>query len=1390
MNNHSLTHNPNNMKKHIITLFLIFASVINLHAAITYELNGGVTNDYGWMSKNDMFQSCMADAGVTGLPSLAELKEQADPFLPISTLFGIEQCQAILDNAKWDWLEAYIMSVHNADANAYPLTEGAAHAGWRYAIAAFFLEMQHASWPKSADFSRAGTYEAFQPAWKHGFANPTEPTSDWVLNAPYKEGYTFAGWYATPDFSGNKVTTIKASTTGTLYAKWRDYTPTIAEVKALAVNTQTKLSGVVTFIDGKNVYIQDITGGILLSMAANPTFTVSQSVIVQGTKGLYGGAPQLQGCVEVAAEAGTMPDPIVFEDLNELINDTELKYCAQLVKVSGLTITEYDNYNNPTFSDGIRSAKGDNMVLDPTVFLVGSRVVVTAIADYYNGFRFVGDPAGVEYTSPAKKESYTYPVRNDKYALTNNWIFSNNEDNFAANAPGKSDYVRGMAAKDGIMYFINREMESLVRVDAATGTMLEPLKITGDHLFQVQGEDGTYTDAVAYKFNDLKFDNAGNCLIGGIKNGIKEHFMIYEVNLETGVATLLIDECLADNPAYADLSCRFDAFGVYGDVTKNAVVMAADPNSWNVFRWQIKNGVVGKGELISIQLDPYVDNYLASTATGFGTAPQIAPQDEEGTLFYVDGFNTLPMLFDEDGTLIDDFANNETYGTDVTNNEGETLTLNAGLNGLCEFQVGDEYFLIMIGGHTVSNPPSTYALYKFADEYRAFKEMEPLWYFPHNGLGSLTIGCRAAPISVEVNNNTATIYLYAVNNGYASYTFTVDDSDAPIRTEETATACDSYTWNGKTYTQSGTYTYTTTAVNGNDSIVTLHLTITPTLYTEETISACDSYVWNGQTYTEGGTYTYTTTSVAGCDSIVTLHLTIGHSEVGETEYATICYGENYTWNGQTYSTEGEYSITLSNTNGCDSVVTLQLTILPEIFTTEEYVAICHGETYTWNGQDYATAGSYTANLSSVLGCDSTAMLHLTVLPEVIRKTEYISAPTNKTVNWRGKEYNETGTYYDTVHFVVNPLCDSVIYMLDLTIADNIDSDKYCGDNLTWYYSNGALIITGSGAMYDDPDRLTYRDESWYPARVNNIVLPEAITHIGSVAFADCANLTSIVIPSSVTSIGDGAFSWTGLQAITIPASVTDLGEQVFEACNGLHTVLYESEPRSISNQTIHPLIGCVRLDTIIAPAALWHCTTADPALEARYGVPHKARYIEVTDGELTNQAIKYIANNSGAMEILDLTNATNTTLPYGAWSNSYQLSTLYLPQQIEVIPESMVEGGRNLSEIAIPATVTEIGNYAFAGCVNVWRMTVEAVIPPKVYENTFDGISRSISVQVPAGSEDLYREAAYWREFFIEHTNNPSPISNCQKLLRKDQILILRNGKVYTTMGQLINVGE
>ena len=562
--------------------------------------------------------------------------------------------------------------------------------------------------------------------------------------------------------------------------------------------------------------------------------------------------------------------------------------------------------------------------------------------------------------------------------------------------------------------------------------------------------------------------------------------------------------------------------------------------------------------------------------------------------------------------------------------------------------------------------------------------------------------------------------------------------------------------------------------------------------TEEYATIChgETYTWNGQTYSTEGEYSIVLMNALGCDSIATLHLTVLPEAAVYSTTVTICEGETYIWRGMELSQGGSYTdVEQDPTTGCDiAIYTLLLTIEDcappcEDITTEEYATICYGETYTWNGQSYPTTGEYTQTLSSVAGCDSIVTLYLTVLPETIIVKE------NVTINeeylpytWRNQQCYSAGTYNENIPFVNYPYCDSVIYVLNLIV----EAPNKCGDHLYWHYSNNTMTITGSGAMYDDPDLLSYRQQPWYPERVSHVILPNAITHIGNVAFADCANLTHIDIPNSVTSLGDGAFSWTGLQYVTIPIGVTTIGEQVFETCNDLRTILYEGNPTTINNKTVHPLIGCVHLDTIITPAALWHCTTADPALETRYGVPNKAHYIEITNGELTKQAMTYIAKNRGTMQVLDLSAATNTTLPLGALMNSYRLSNLYLPEQIRTIPEMLAEGCHNLTEIIIPATVKEIGNYAFAGCTNVWQMTVDAVVPPTVYAETFKDIDRNISVIVPAGSEEAYRQAAYWQEFFIKDTNSPSPITNCQKILHEDQILILRNGNIYTTMGQLV----
>ena len=809
------------MKRFSIFCAALFAAATSF-ATVTYELNGGVQSTY--LTPQDMYADLNVDynaatgATATWL-SLAECTATNQGIPTAVSSIDIAFFTTGAGSAKWGWLATYVDKV-SADQGVAVATSST--ATMRYNLQSFFKDWQHTGWPKSADYTTCGvsSVAAYQAYWKSSYANPTEPTAEFVLNAPYKEGATFDGWYAAADFSGEKVTTINAETTGTLYAKWIEYIPSTAEVKALADDTETKAAGVVNFISGKNVYIQDATGGILVYTSETPTCQVGQKIVVKGTKVMYGGAPEVKNAVVETIEAAELPAVTAYENLATLVADTDHKYFATRVTVPGLKIVSYDSYNNPTVQDANgNTAVCYKMVLNPAQYPVGGKVTVTAVAGWYNGFQFVGDAAGIELVIVGKKDQYEYPVRTleeTSYTLTNDWVISNNEDNFSANKPGSTDFVRGMAVKDGIMYFINRETKSIVPVDGATAEMLEPIVITGEHVFErksvsikytvdttdviitpkeVEGvvtNDTTYVlDTIASEevttwgssctlpYNDIKFDWAGNCLIGSCVSG-GGTFQIYMVDLETGAATLVVEERLYDNPDFTDNGYRFDAFGVAGDVTQNGVIMAADATtgSWAVYRWLIEDGIAGEAEQITALIDPEYDESLYVNAAGWGTAPQIFPQDEIGSIFYVDGFNMLPMLFDEGGMLLDDFIHCPTQ-TKVTNKEGDVLSMNTGHNGLAEFQVGDEYFLLITASNTAASVTSSFALFKFADEAREFAGLEPLWYFPAKGMGSTTNGCRTAVPSVEVvDENTANLYLYTNNNGYARYTLTLGDKQA------------------------------------------------------------------------------------------------------------------------------------------------------------------------------------------------------------------------------------------------------------------------------------------------------------------------------------------------------------------------------------------------------------------------------------------------------------------------------------------------------------------------------------------------------------------------------------------------------------------------------------
>ena len=797
-----------------------FVKVLKLE----YDLGGGVTNDFGWTSKGAIALELQADYNAAYGASKAWAKAEngyvyyklagawvredqvpegtactVTDFIQNVTYNTTDNLKKLMTEKpeKYGWLNDIIIATRTA-AGLGVTDADLIENVYRKEISAFFLcSPAETSWPAAPSYTVAGTYESFKTIWKHGFDNPAEVVTEVTLNEPYHPELTFYGWYANAEFTGDKYVKVSPETVvpgGKLYAHFDEYIPTIAEVWAMEEGVETKISGVVNWARKGNVFIQDATGGFLIYNSGLEA-TVGTKIIAKGVRGSFNGKPQLSNAVIESTEAATLMAPVATT-LSELHADTtSLKYFGQRVQVLGVYVAEYDTYGNLWVEEngGVNKTQCYYMTPDQSAFPVGSKISLTAVASSNKGvFQFEGDVAGVEYVVAGKKEEYTYPTRYDgKYTLENDWVISSTEDNFAANAPGATDHVRGMAVKDGIMYFINSINDhatnaiiplkgQIVRVDGKTGSMLSPIDLKGEHLFERATTDSvgnqTWAKAVTLAHNDLKFDQAGNCLIGACVGG-GGTFQIYLVDLETGNTELILQERLYDNPDFTDNGFRFDAFGVAGDVKSNGVIMAADANSWNVYRWIITDGVPAKAEQITCIMNPETDKSLWIDQTAFGTAPQIFPQDETGSMFYTDGWNTLPMFWDENGMLLDDFINVPTQKK-VWNAEGDTISMQQGHNGLVEFQVGEDYFLLLAATNTATAPYSSFALFKFADANRLFEGMEPMWYFPKKGMGTITNGCRTAVPSVEVAGNVAHLYLYTNNNGYARYTMTVSGGSA------------------------------------------------------------------------------------------------------------------------------------------------------------------------------------------------------------------------------------------------------------------------------------------------------------------------------------------------------------------------------------------------------------------------------------------------------------------------------------------------------------------------------------------------------------------------------------------------------------------------------------
>jgi PKD repeat protein len=248
---------------------------------------------------------------------------------------------------------------------------------------------------------------------------------------------------------------------------------------------------------------------------------------------------------------------------------------------------------------------------------------------------------------------------------------------------------------------------------------------------------------------------------------------------------------------------------------------------------------------------------------------------------------------------------------------------------------------------------------------------------------------------------------------------------------------------------------TADSCTASDSVL---VTVLPAIQTAETVEICEGETVTvfGNPVSAAGDYSDTFTSSTGCDSTHTITVLVNPSyQVFET--LEICSGDTVEIFGNPVSTGGEYQETFTTTSGCDSTVTVMVSLLPT-FTTAGSVEICEGETVLVFGNTVSTAGDYSETFTAANGCDSTHTISVAVLPNTFT-SEDISICFGETTDIFGQPIGTSGTYEMT--FPAANGCDST-HTVNLTVFDEIFIQIDKTDASCFGAANGSATATASG----------------------------------------------------------------------------------------------------------------------------------------------------------------------------------------------------------------------------------------------------------------------------------------------------------------------------------------
>lgn len=304
------------------------------------------------------------------------------------------------------------------------------------------------------------------------------------------------------------------------------------------------------------------------------------------------------------------------------------------------------------------------------------------------------------------------------------------------------------------------------------------------------------------------------------------------------------------------------------------------------------------------------------------------------------------------------------------------------------------------------------------------------------------------------------------------------------------------------------------------------------------------------------------------------------------------------------------------------------------------------------------------------------------------------------------------------------------------LITNLYISEYVTNIGSYFCANNNLVsikVNKNNPKYDsrnDCNAIIETETNTLITGCKNTIIPDTIINIAPGAFFECYELTNINIPNSVTTIGESSFnSCLRLTHIEIPNSVTAIDNTAFIRC-------YFTNNNFINNTNLDSNSNEYWGASIIDSDTNGYCISS-------YYNSYQNRQIvnlQLYRGEVIPIIIPDGVTDLNIGLIKELYDSSIISI--GKINSD---SSIQIPNSVVSI-DSLAKNLSELTTVVLSNNITNISARAFALCPKLTSFTIEAINPPHIGINLFDG-SNNLRIYVPAQSVEAYKSASGWSNY-------------------------------------------